>query len=196
MATDDTVYISCRNRELRKLSSDHTLTKKYKTLLFNPQRLIFNTDTNSLLVVAGPRGVFSVTESGIEDILRHVEFQSATDIALNCHGDIAVCDWNRHEVFVFNSEHKQLATYDRHRALLFNDIWPRSVTCDSDGHFIIVDSNNFMLHVINNNGDTVNTRSTREDCPEPPLAASMSTSGYLWVGFFKGHVCVYRYNLI
>ncbi|KAL5018841.1 hypothetical protein ScPMuIL_004563 [Solemya velum] len=176
---DDVVHVTfyCE-KSIYKLSGDGQLSS-YTVLPFPPRGLTVDHTTGNMLVCGGKgRGVVSVTTGGqwAYQSPPDVKFQGARDIATSCHGYIGVTDPRQKKVFIFFPGKRQTAVFTGQDPTFR----PRGICCDIHGNFLLTDSDDNKINIINHNGELLATYSTANDCRGRPYSVAVDNSGYLW----------------
>ncbi|KAL5006146.1 hypothetical protein ScPMuIL_017304 [Solemya velum] len=159
---------------------DQTLSRYSSNLSFTPRGLTYIPGTGGLMVCGGKSGLFRVRDVGVQRVNLDLNIGSAWDCAVNDNGDICVSDDDQKKVFIFDKNYRHVATY---RDTLSYTFWPRGVTSDAGGNFIVTDSGNHIVHIVSRDGVVVIEFETKKDCPEPPWSVDVSQSGKIFVMF-------------
>lgn len=147
--------------------------------------------TDRVLVCGNTAGLYIVTRRGEQQVDLGVKFERIVCVATNKHGDVAVSDYDRHQVVIMDAQYKHLCCY-RGVTPYTETSTVEGITSDGD-RFIVCDPYNHRLHFIDRNGICLSVYNTTRDCPvERPWKAHMTPDSRLWVKFEDGKsVCVY-----
>lgn len=169
-ADNGTIYVSCGDNSILKMTTDYKLSEVQGSLSFTPLRLAFDPKRKDLLVCGLEKGVFSVTEQEVKKGL-DAEIKDPVGIAINSYGDICVADGNLRKVFLFTPDRRLLSTCT-------GSFEPRRMSGTGGGNFILTDSLGNCLYILNRDGDILAT----QKCSEKIWAVCLVSSGLVWVG--------------
>jgi tripartite motif-containing protein 71 len=122
---------------------------------------------NHRIQVYSPKGefIFSFGNEGIEE----GQFSSPDGLTCDHNGNIAICDSDNHRIQVFKLGTSSMSTIDLQSKcdvkFLFafgkkgggegEFLYPKTITCDHEGNYVVVDEYNHRIQVFTNKGEFI-----------------------------------------